>query len=163
MQHRKNNFTPELHKQLQTLNAKLIAIEKKLLATAIRLDSSLQYESTHNIDDLLDYDLVVEIECYNDVEDAEPLCTLRETVSHLSIPAQRDYVGFYIGDGLNHNTLQNYFPQKHLCWLFHCLYDHTGLSWKEIASITNLLVNIRTLHQYDFELSRKDTFAFKKE
>lgn len=149
---RKNKFTPKIHEKLQTLNSKLMEIEKKLLATAIRLDTALQYESTHNIDDLIDYDLVVEIECYNDVEDAEPLCTLRDSVSHLSILEQRDYIEFYIGDKVNHNTLQHYFPQEHLCWLFHCLYDHTGLSWKEIASITYLLVNIKTLHQYDFEV-----------
>lgn len=98
-----NNFAPELHEQLQSLNAKLMVIEKKLLATAIRLDSALQYESTHNIDDLLDYDLVVEIECYNGVEDAEPLCILRENVSHLSIPEKRDHCGFYIADAVNHN------------------------------------------------------------
>lgn len=150
---KKNEFAPEINEKLQKLNTKLMEIENKLLSTVIRLDSALQYESTHSIDDLIDYDLVVEIECYNDIEDAEPLCTLRESVSHLSIPEQRDCIRFYIGDKVNHNTLQHYFPQEHLCWLFHCLYDHTGLSWKEIASITNLLVNIRTLHQYDFELS----------
>lgn len=152
MQHDKNNFTPELHEQLQLLNVKLMGIENKLLSTVTRLDSALHYESTHSIDDLIDYDLVVEIECYNDIEDAEPLCTLREFVSHLSIQEQRDYIRFYIGDKVNHNTRPHYFQEEHLCWLFHCLYDHTGLSWTEIASICNLLVNIRSLRQYEFEL-----------
>ena len=147
-----NEFTPKIHEKLQKLNAKLIVVEKTLLASIIRLDTTLQHELNDNIDDLVGCALQVDIQCYNDVENAEPLCILDEEVSRLSIQKIRDK-RFYVGDDHNHNTFPNTFPQEHLCWLFHCLYEHTDLSAKEIASITNLFVEIKSMRQYDFTLA----------
>ncbi|MGE0739512.1 hypothetical protein [Sulfurimonas sp.] len=41
---------------------------------------------------------------------------------------------------------------EHHCWLYHCIYDHTILSWEEIASISHIAVDIKPMYQYDFEL-----------
>ena len=136
------------HERLKEINTKLMALEEKYYPIAVRLDRILQDELSRNVDGMDDYNLELEIQCYNADEEAEPLCVLREWVAGISIPEK---LVFFIGDGINHNTRSHIIPMKgeHHCWLYHCLYDHTGLSWEEIASIRTFWVEIKTLRQYD--------------
>lgn len=94
------------------------------------------------------YDLNLEIQCYNADEDAEPFCVLSEGLVGISTPWERP---FFIGDGINHNARNpenNPMKGEHHCWLYHCLYDHTSLSWEEITTIQTFWVEIKTLRQY---------------
>lgn len=146
-------LTPKIHDRLKKLNKELMIVEKKLYEIGVRLDTTLQYELNHSIDNMDGSDVEVEIQCYNDEEDAEPLCIIRDYFDGISVPQKREKL-FFIGDEINHNVLFRIMPGEHHCWLYHCIYDHTMLSWKEIASIRRLSVNIKTLRQYEFELAK---------
>ena len=38
----------------------------------------------------------------------------------------------------------------HLCWLFHELYDHTGLAWEDLLRVGKIWVKIKVNFDYDF-------------
>jgi hypothetical protein len=152
------NIDPKIHERLKELNAKLSIIEKQIHTTAVRLDTTLQYELKNGIEGLLDYNLSAKIECYNSEEAlGVPLCILREYLYKISLPYDR---GYFINDGINHNEFHHWenHPMKgeHHCWLFHCLYDHIhpDLTWEQIASIEHICVDIKPWYQYQYELTQ---------
>ena len=139
---------PKIHERLKEINAELKALEEKFYPIAIRLDAVLQDELHRNVDGMDCYDLNLEIQCYNADEDSEPLCVLHEGLDGISTKWDRE---FFIGDGINHNVSNpenNPMKGEHHCWLYHCLYDHTHLSWEEVTSIQTFWVEIKTLRQY---------------
>lgn len=135
------------------VNAELATIEKRILKTAIRLDSSLSQEKIDGVDEMYDYELDVEIECYGGEESGYPLCTLHEFLKGISTTSNRKDMLF--GDDINHNEFQNRpdHPMKneHHCWLYHCLYHHEHLLWEEIASIQTFCFDIIPRYQYSVD------------
>lgn len=146
-------LTPEIHERLKKLNEALMVVEKQLYEIGVRLDAALQYEIKNSVNSIVDYDLELIIECYNEVEDAEPLCILRDFFDGISVQEKRERRAFFIGDDINHNVRAEMLGEHH-CWLYHCIYDHTILSWEEIASISHIAVDIKPMYQYDFELTK---------
>jgi type III secretion system FlhB-like substrate exporter len=144
---------PDLHERLRTLNVELTNIEKKIMKTATRLDNTLLNEIDRDIDEIIDYELEVTIDCYDADEMDYPLCTLVEYLKGSSKKDDDERWG--IDDGENHNEFE--FRQDHPmygeyhCWLFHCLYDHKYLTWEEIAAIQYFWVNIKPCYQYRFD------------
>lgn len=143
---------PKIHERLKEINTKLTDIEKHIHMTAVRFDAILQCELKNGIGGLLDFDLTTEIACYNDDDDAEPLCILDESLRNLSIPDKRVH---FVNDGINHNEFYHWenHPMRgeiH-CWLYHCLYDHVYLTWEQIASIETFWVDIKPVYQYQYE------------
>lgn len=65
---------------------------------------------------------------------------------------------FGLDDGRNHNIFQqeNEHPMKsdHHGYLFHCLYDHTNLSWEEILRINQVWLEIIVRYQNFIHLKR---------
>lgn len=148
-----------LHKKLKAINAELIILEKKLLARAIRLDKQLQIEFTDELDEMIDYELEATIECYYGLD--EP-CILKELLKGVSLANNRLRWG--LGDNENHNTFEHRenHPMKddRHCWLFHCLYDHEGMSWEDIANIKCFFIDIHTRYQYRVLIDTNETFNF---
>jgi len=140
----------KIHERLKELNSELTVIEKQIHATAVRLDTALQYELKNGIEGLLDYDLSADIACYNGKEDSEPLCILHESLYGVSTLEKLEYI---IGDSINHNVLNmlDCMKGEHHCWLFHCLYDHTNLTWEQISSIQTFWIDIKPWYQYQYE------------
>lgn len=138
----------KIHERLKEINCELQTLEQKIYTTAIRLDTALQNELKDAIDGLSDYDLKLEIQCYTDEEESEPICILRESLHGIST---QDYHDFYVGDGINHNVRSqenNPMRGEFHCWLYHCLYDHTHLNWEQVATIKRFWVEIWTQRQY---------------
>lgn len=139
---------PHLHSRLREINIELTAIEKRIMKTALRLDANLGKELENDVDEIIDYELDVTIDCYGVDGSDYPLCTLEEGLKQCSI----DDNNWGLNDGENHNEFQfreNHpmFGEQH-CWLFHCLYDHYYLTWEEIASIQNFWIDIKPRYQY---------------
>lgn len=39
---------------------------------------------------------------------------------------------------------------EHLCWLYHELYDHTGLTWEDLLRVGKIWVTIKVNFDYNF-------------
>jgi hypothetical protein len=140
----------KIHERLKELNSELTVIEKQIHATAVRLDTVLQNELNSGVDGMYDYELEVEIECYNGDESGNPFCTLRKLQKGISSPSTRKKSN--LADGVNHNEFHHWenHPMKDEshCWLYHCLYDHEHLTWEQIASIQTFCIDIIPRYQY---------------
>lgn len=148
------NIDQKTHERLKELNAKLTVIEKQIHATAVRLDTALQSELRQSFEGLTDYELEAIIEFYNGEDDAEPLYKFYDSLKKISLPDKKRF----IDNGMNHNDFYHWegHPMKgeHHCWLFHDLYDHSGLTLKQIASIKTIWVDIKPSYQYSINLNK---------
>lgn len=146
------NIDQKIHERLNEINAELTVIEKQIHATAIRLDTTLQNELNSGVDGMYDYELEVEIECYNGDESEGLLCTLHELQKGISLPSIRKKSN--LADGENHNDFHHWedhaMKDEYHCWLYHCLYDHEDLTWEQIASIETFWVDIKPVYQYQY-------------
>ena len=153
-----------LHSRLRAINTELTTIEKLLIRTAIRLDTSLREELSERVDGIVDYELEVTIACYGTDESDTQLCTLNEYLKGVSISDNKR--SWRLGDKNNHNEFE--YRENHPlqadqhCWLFHCLYDHERLSWEEIASIQNFWIDIIPRYQYCIDIPNTDFTSANK-
>jgi len=92
---------------------------------------------------LKDYEIEIEL-CFvmlKDEDEEIEIVKLTENGKRVS--------SFGFGDGENHNDL----PKDHIlsdifmCWILHCLYDHTYLTFKDIVNIDNTYVDIKINYQ----------------
>lgn len=142
----------KLHSRLREINRELMLIEKKIIQTALRIDSNLSHELNHDVDEIIDYELDVVIDCYGIDGIDYPLCTLQEGLKQCS----NEPIEWGLDDGENHNEFEfrENHPMfgEHHCWLFHCLYDHNYLTWEEIASIQNFWIDVKPRYQYRYDI-----------
>ena len=60
-----------------------------------------------------------------------------------------------IGDNNNHNEFQHWnhpMCREHHCWLYHCLYDHTGMGWVNILRIGSICIDINIEYQKNIDV-----------
>ena len=142
--------------KLNFLNIELSKIEHLIFNETTKIDKELQLKLKLDTEPkMVDYELKVQIGYY--VEEAdEALCVKTFTLKKISTLKTNKC---FIADGQNHNEFQN--PafknhplfQQHHCYLFHDLYDHTDLDWKEIADINTIWWDIIPEQQYCTSLS----------
>ncbi len=140
----------KLIERLKVINTELAAIEKRIVQTAIRLDSNLQKELAGNVDGIRDYEMKVEIQCYGSDETGYPLFTMNERLNGISSEPKIYTHHFADGDNNNEFRFREEHPMKgeHHCWLYHCLYSHIGATLDEIASIQHIYFDIIPRYEY---------------
>ncbi len=45
-------------------------------------------------------------------------------------------------------TLKSALQAEHHCWLYHNLYDHSGLSWEDLLRIGPIEVDLKVTYQH---------------
>ncbi len=147
----------EQQQYLQHINAHLTRIEQYVKPATRALSADLDARVENPDDWLCDYEIELEVSfwlrqddpAYRE-DDDNIVVTLRESLKHL-----REDDAFGIGDGMNHNdvppdsSLAPAFWAEHHCWLYHCLYDHSGLRWNDLLRIGHIWVDMQVIHQYE--------------
>lgn len=139
-----------LRVQLDRLNHTLAALELTIRAEVQRLESQLLAKVADPEDWLADYEIEVQVQCYLRAEDAAYQEDEDNLLVVLKEPGKGRDQAWYVGDGQNHNTFAHWdhpLRYEHHCWLYHCLYDHTALTWHDLTRIGSLWVEVNVNHQ----------------
>ena len=139
---------------LQTINARLAVIEQHVKREARALITQLEVRVQDPVDWLHDYELELDVSFWlreddpaYQTDDDNILVTLKDYLKGLGDP---EHIG--MGDGNNYNKFQwregHPMQGEFHCWLYHCLYDHTGLPWDDLLRIGHIWVDMRVLYQH---------------
>lgn len=127
-------FTNEQRRKLNSINERLYDLERRVVPRAKQIDLCAK--------DIKEaYDHFCELLLYFYSKD-ELLMRYRQFMNHID-----DY--FYTE---NQNEFKNW-PTHEMsgechCWFYHCLYDHTDLSWDEILTINRMEGKLRSYYDY---------------
>jgi hypothetical protein len=141
-------LTQERLKKLKKLNKKLFYIEEKIITEAKKIDQNLQNRLENKNDLLNDYELEAIFEFYMKGCDT-PIATINENLKAIS-QTQAKYNDRFL-KRVNHNEFlfkDHPMQNDYHCWLFHSLYDHEHLSWKNITKIKDIDIDLKVYHQY---------------
>ena len=122
--------------RLSDLNKALAAIENKFLPIAIQRCTQLKARLATQEDWIQDFEAELNVTLFLDEsewqEDEEnDVLTLSTHLKH--IEAEPSF-GF---GALHYNHAEIPFRDKEFhCWLYHCTYDHSGLTWNDIVRIS---------------------------
>ncbi len=145
------DLTESERKQLLDLNEQLKTIEERFQQLAIQTSKELQSRVENPSDWLDDFEIELTLDFVLKEEDLEwdddddnLLITLRYDLKHPNtIPA------YTFGDN---QTNFNYEPQcrefdEWHCWVYHELYDHCHVGWKNLLRIGDILVDYQVTQQ----------------
>ncbi len=135
--------------KLSELNETLKVIENRFHSIALQLCAEMDARVSSPDDWLDDYEVELEVNLYLDENDPawnedsdNILITLDEYLKH--VEPQPDF-GF---GAINRNHAE--FPKEgdelH-CWLYHCLYDHAHLDWRDLLRVARIDVDMMVTHQ----------------
>ena len=127
-------FTQEQRRKLNSINERLYDLERRVVPRAKQISVSVK-----NIKDAWDHECSLLLSFYSK---DELLMRYGEFMNHID-----DY--FYTE---NQNEFRNW-PTHEMsgewhCWFYHCLYDHTDLSWDEILTIDRMDGKLRSWYDY---------------
>lgn len=127
-------FTKEQRRKLNSINERLYDLERCVVPRAKQINMSVK-----DVKEACDH--FCELLLYFYSKD-ELLMRYRQFMDHID-----DY--FYTE---NQNEFRNW-PTHEMsgewhCWFYHCLYDHTDLSWDEILTIDRMEGKLRSYYDY---------------
>ena len=148
--------------KLIKFNKQLHLFQDRIIKEAKKIDSELIKRVNDKDDELDDYEIDLQVSFY--LKDDDPdyredqdniIAILNDYVKGISLP---DYTEFdFRWDETNHCEFQYWdwheMKDEHHCWLYHCLYDHTSLTWEDIMRIGSFWADIRVKYQYNYEMS----------
>ena len=127
-------FTKEQRRKLNSINERLYDLERRVVPRAKQIDLCAK-----DIKEAYDHFCELLLSFYSK---DELLMRYEEFMDHAN-----DY--FYTE---NQNEFRNW-PTHEMsgewhCWFYHCLYDHTDLSWDEILTIDKMEGKLRSWYDY---------------
>ena len=127
-------FTKEQRRKLNSINERLYDLERRVVPRAKQINMSVK-----DIKEAWDHECSLLLYFYSK---DELLMRYRQFMNHID-----DY--FYTE---NQNEFENW-PTHEMssewhCWFYHCLYDHTDLSWDEILTIDRMDGKLRSWYDY---------------
>ena len=152
-------LSPDQRQYLQQLNARFMAIERQVQQDALAVITQLDARVQDPQDALCDYEIELEVECWLREDDPmyredddNILVTLTDYLTSLRDP---HHMGIADGSNWNEFHYQEGHPlqAEFHCWLYHCLYDHTPLTWKDLLRIGHIWVNMPVIHQYAWDVA----------
>jgi hypothetical protein len=142
-------------KDLLKVNDRLQKLQTKLINEAVKIDKYLIDRIKDPDDSLYDYEIELEINCYLKEDDPDYLENEDNIISKLSESLKGISQSKEKNDwrwNANHNEFLHWahhpMNQEDHCWLYHCLYDHSHLSWKNILKVGILWSDIIVQYQY---------------
>lgn len=140
---------------LQRLNDQFTVIEQHVKREALALLVHLESKVQDPADWICDYEIELRVQCWLREDDPayrEDDDNILVTLTEYLKPLQDLTDHFGIDDGVNHNEFQfrdgHPMQGEYHCWLYHCLYDHTGLRWKDLLRIGRLWVDLHVIYQH---------------
>jgi hypothetical protein len=135
------------------INDRLHIIEKQIKVDLVRLSKYCRWILDAGY--IEDYEIEAEVSFYPDEDDPDFRGDDDNILATLTFDGKyelgRSETEFGLDDGVNHNIAHGRtdhpLRNEHHCWLFHCLYDHTELSWEEILRIGMVWVDINVKYQ----------------
>jgi hypothetical protein len=147
-----NALSPDQRQYLQQINDRLIVIERHAKREALTLIAQLEARIQDPQDWLCDYEIELEVSfypreddpAYQDDED-NILATTWDSLKGIGtgehpIASRYNWNEFQCMDG---DPQQ----QEHHCWLYHHLYDHSGLRWEDLLRIGHIWVDLQVTYQ----------------
>ena len=127
-------FTNEQKRKLNSINERLYDLERRVVPRAKQIDLCAK-----DIKEACDHFCELLLSFYSK---DELIMRYEEFMNHID-----DY--FYTE---NQNEFENW-PTHEMsgewhCWFYHCLYDHTDLSWDEILTIDKMEGKLRSWYDY---------------
>ena len=127
-------FTKEQRRKLNSINERLYDLERRVVPRAKQIDLCAK-----DIKEACDHFCELLLSFYSK---DELIMRYEEFMNHID-----DY--FYTE---NQNEFENW-PTHEMsgewhCWFYHCLYDHTDLSWDEILTIDRMDGKLRSWYDY---------------
>ena len=127
-------FTKEQRRKLNSINERLYDLERRVVPRAKQIDLSVK-----DIKEAYDHFCELLLSFYSK---DKLLMRYGQFMNHID-----DY--FYTE---NQNEFRNW-PTHEMsgewhCWFYHCLYDHTDLSWDEILTIDRMDGKLRSWYDY---------------
>ena len=127
-------FTKEQRRKLNSINERLYDLERRIVPRAKQINMSVK-----DVKEAWDHECSLLLYFYSK---DELLMRYRQFMNHID-----DY--FYTE---NQNEFENW-PTHEMssewhCWFYHCLYDHTDLSWDEILTIDRMDGKLRSWYDY---------------
>ena len=127
-------FTKEQRRKLNSINERLYDLERRVVPRAKQIDLCAK-----DIKEAYDHFCELLLSFYSK---DELLMRYGQFMNHID-----DY--FYTE---NQNEFRNW-PTHEMsgewhCWFYHCLYDHTSLSWDEILTIDRMEGKLRSYYDY---------------
>ena len=127
-------FTNEQRRKLNSINERLYDLERRIVPRAKQINMSVK-----DVKEAWDHECSLLLYFYSK---DELLMRYRQFMNHID-----DY--FYTE---NQNEFENW-PTHEMssewhCWFYHCLYDHTDLSWDEILTIDRMDGKLRSWYDY---------------
>ena len=127
-------FTNEQRRKLKSINERLYDLERRVVPRAKQIDLCAK-----DIKEACDHFCELLLSFYSK---DELIMRYEEFMNHID-----DY--FYTE---NQNEFENW-PTHEMsgewhCWFYHCLYDHTDLSWDEILTIDRMDGKLRSWYDY---------------
>ena len=127
-------FTQEQRRKLNSINERLYDLERRVVLRAKQIDLCAK-----DIKEVYDHFCELLLSFYSK---DELLMRYGQFMNHID-----DY--FYTE---NQNEFRNW-PTHEMsdewhCWFYHCLYDHTDLSWDEILTIDRMEGKLRSWYDY---------------
>ena len=126
------------------LNQILAATVKSIIKEALSLIADYDRKINDNDEWIEDYEAEVEISFW--LKETDP--AFDEDRDNILAVLTEDikYNGFktHLAAGKNHNEFKHWdghsMNGEYHCWLYHCLYDHTKMGWKDILRIGKIWV-----------------------
>ena len=127
-------FTKEQRRKLNSINERLYDLERRVVPRAKQIDLCAK-----DIKEACDHFCELLLSFYSK---DELIMRYEEFMNHID-----DY--FYTE---NQNEFRNWLTHEMSgewhCWFYHCLYDHTDLSWDEILTIDRMDGKLRSWYDY---------------
>ncbi len=148
--------------ELLKFNNQLHLFQDRIIKEAKKLDSELVKRVEDENDELEDYEIELELSFYLKEDDKEYkedddniIMTLKDYVKGIS-DNHRDKFPW---DNTNHNEFlfrnNHNMKDEHYCWFYHCLYDHTELTWEDILRIGSFWMDIHVRYQYSADVKNE--------
>ena len=127
-------FTKEQRRKLNSINERLYDLERRVVPRAKQINMSVK-----DVKEACDHECSLLLSFYSK---DKLLMRYGQFMNHID-----DY--FYTE---NQNEFRNW-PTHEMsgewhCWFYHCLYDHTDLSWDEILTIDRMDGKLRSWYDY---------------
>ena len=127
-------FTKEQRRKLNSINERLYDLERRIVPRAKQINMSVK-----DVKEACDHFCELLLSFYSK---DKLIMRYEEFMNHID-----DY--FYTE---NQNEFRNW-PTHEMsgewhCWFYHCLYDHTSLSWDEILTIDRMEGKLRSYYDY---------------
>lgn len=127
-------FTKEQRRKLNSINERLYDLERRVVPRAKQINMSVK-----DVKEAWDHECSLLLSFYSK---DELLMRYRQFMNHID-----DYFYTENQNEFGNHPTNEMFGEWH-CWFYHCLYDHTSLSWDEILTIDRMEGKLRSWYDY---------------